>query len=57
MNENLNGFDNEYAFVLAFNGKRFNELNPLCQKFLEEMYVVIPDDAIIKAWKNQRYKM
>ena len=52
MNETLNGYDNEFAFVLAFNGKRFSELNPLCQKLLEEMYVVIPDDAIIRAWRN-----
>lgn len=52
MTEVSNGYDNEYAFVQAFNGKRFCELDPLCQKFLEDLYVVVPDDAIIKAWRN-----
>lgn len=52
MNDNINGYENEYSFIFALNGKKFRELNPLFQKLLEDIYVVVPEDAIIKAWRN-----
>lgn len=47
-----NGFDNEYAFVEYFNGKRIKDLDPVGQDLIFALYSNIKPDSIIKCWRN-----
>ena len=48
----MQGFDNEYNFVLALNNKRICELNPILQDLIHTIFNNIEDDVFIKAWCN-----
>lgn len=48
----INGFDNEFAFVLELNNKAINELTPLCRDLIETIFPNEKEDSIIKCWRN-----
>ena len=48
----INGFANEYNFVLELNNKKVGELNILLRELIYSIYNNINDDMIIKAWRN-----
>ena len=48
----ITGLDNEYEFVKIFNGKTIKELDPVSQELLYTLFKKIPDNEIIKAWRN-----
>lgn len=50
----MNGINNEFNFVLAFNNKKVKELNPLLHKIIEDIYYNIDEEDTIKAWRNHR---
>ena len=52
MLDNSNGFDNEYAFVKYFNGKRISSLDLSGQELLFNIYPSAHPDSIIKCWRN-----
>lgn len=51
--DNLNGYQNEFAFVMALNNKTKKELNPLLQDLIYFLFGNIPEDAVIKSWRNK----
>ncbi len=52
MDENINGFDNEYEFVKYFNDKKIKELNPLAYDLIKKIFPLEEDNSIIKSWCN-----
>ena len=48
----MEGFKNEYDFVIAINNKKVNELNPMLQDLIYTIFNNIKDNEIIKAWRN-----
>ena len=48
----VNGFDNEYQFVMALNNKRVGELNILLKDLIYTIFNNITDDMIVKSWRN-----
>lgn len=48
----INGFDNEYQFVMALNNKRVGELNILLKDLIYTIFNNITDDMIVKSWRN-----
>ena len=50
----MNGINNEYNFVLAFNNMKVKKLNPLLHKIIEDIYYNIDEEDTIKAWRNHR---
>ena len=48
----MDGYKNEYNFVIAINNKRIFELNPAFQDLIHSIYNNIDDNQIIKAWRN-----
>ncbi len=48
----MNGYINEYNFVLEFNNKTIKELNPLLQSLVYSIFKNVNENAIIKSWKN-----
>lgn len=55
MNKILDGYNNEFLFVLEFNNKKVKELNPLLREVIDDIFPKINEDAIIKSWKNHVY--
>ena len=51
MNE-INGFDNEFAFVLELNNKTIKELTPICRDLIETIFPNEDENSIIKCWLN-----
>ena len=47
-----NGRQNEYDFVLHFNGKKVKELDPNSYDLIHTIFNNISDETIIKSWKN-----
>lgn len=52
MLDNHNGFDNEYDFVVYFNGKKVCDLDPIGQELIFSLYSTAREDSIIKCWRN-----
>ena len=48
----INGFDNEFAFVLELNNKTIKELTPLCRDLIETIFPNEFENSIIKCWRN-----
>ena len=48
----MNGYQNEYDFVLIFNNKKVKELNPLLHDLVFSIFNNISEEDIIKSWKN-----
>ena len=50
----MNGYNNEFAFVLAVNNKKVSELNPLLFDLIIAIFKNenISEDSLIKSWKN-----
>ena len=48
----INGFDNEFAFVLELNNKTIKELTPLCRDLIEILFPNEDENSIIKCWRN-----
>lgn len=48
----INGFDNEFAFVKYLNGKQINELNPMMRELIDVLFPYVNDNSIIKCWRN-----
>lgn len=48
----MNGFKNEFDFVLSLNGKKVKELNPMLKDLITNLFGNIDDESIIKCWKN-----
>ena len=51
--EKMQGYQNEFAFVMALNNKRKSELNPLLDDLIYFLFGNIGDDIIIKSWRNK----
>ena len=49
---NIDGYINEYNFVLELNNKEVRELNPLLQEFVHSLFKNIKEDTLIKSWRN-----
>ncbi len=50
----MDGLNNEFDFVNAFNNKKVKELNPLLHKVITDIYFDIAEDDLIKAWRNHK---
>lgn len=48
----INGFDNEFAFVLELNNKRIKDLTPICRDLIETIFPYENEESIIKCWRN-----
>ena len=48
----MNGFQNEYKFVLEINNKLVKELNPILYDLVFSIFNNISDDDLIKSWCN-----
>ena len=48
----INGFDNEFAFVLELNNKAIKELTPMCRDLIETIFPNENENSIIKCWRN-----
>lgn len=48
----MEGYNNEYNFVLAFNNKKIKELNPLLQDLVYSIFNNVNEDDLIKSWRN-----
>lgn len=48
----INGFDNEFAFVMELNNKRIKELNPVFRDLIDTIFPKESEDEIIKCWRN-----
>lgn len=48
----INGFDNEFAFVLELNNKTIKELNPLFRDLIDAIFPNENENSIIKCWCN-----
>lgn len=48
----LDGYQNEFLFVLEFNNKKIKELNPLLREVIDDLFPKFNDEAIIKSWRN-----
>ena len=48
----MDGFDNEYGFVMLLNNKRINELDLNTQEMIYSIFNNVNEKEIIKAWRN-----
>ena len=48
----MDGYNNEYNFVLEFNNKKVKELNPLLHDLVYSIFYDISEEDIIKSWRN-----
>ena len=48
----MEGYKNEYDFVLALNNKKVSELNPLFNSLIYGIFNNIDGNQIVKAWRN-----
>lgn len=46
------GYQNEFLFVLEFNNKKVEELNPLLRNVIDDIFPNIDKNKIIKSWRN-----
>ena len=46
------GYQNEFLFVLEFNNKKVKELNPLLREVIDDLFIGVNDEYIIKSWRN-----
>lgn len=55
-NKNIDGYTNEEEFVKMLNDKKVENLNPLFQEFIKDLYkaYVIHDNDITKCYKNEK---
>ena len=49
----MDGYQNEFDFVLSINNKTKKELNPLLQELIYFLFGKIPEDEVIKSWRNK----
>ena len=49
----MEGYQNEFDFVLALNNKTKKELNNQLQELVYFLFGKIPEDAVIKSWRNK----
>lgn len=47
-----NGKQNEFDFVLMFNGKKVKELDPNSYELIHDIFNNIDDNSVIKSWRN-----
>ncbi len=50
----MNGFDNEFTFVMALNNKKIKDINPLLQNVIYEIFDNVYCEDIIKCWRNHK---
>lgn len=48
----MNGYNNEYNFVLEFNNKKVGELNPILQELIYTIFYDVNENDVIKSWRN-----
>ena len=48
----LDGYQNEFLFVLEFNNKKIKELNPMLREVVDELFPGYDEESIIKSWRN-----
>ena len=48
----INGFDNEFAFVLELNNKTIKELSPIYRDLIDAIFPNENENMIIKCWRN-----
>ena len=48
----INGYDNEFAFVLELNNKAIKDLTPLHRDLIETIFPNENENSIIKCWFN-----
>lgn len=48
----MNGYNNEYNFVLEFNNKKVGELNLILQELIYAIFYDVNENDIIKSWRN-----
>ncbi len=49
---NINGYDNEFSFVIELNNKTIKELTPLFRDLIETIFPDEDENSIIKCWLN-----
>lgn len=54
MSKILDGYQNEFLFVLEFNNKKIKELNPLLREVIDDLFYGCSEESIVKAWRNHR---
>ncbi len=52
MGKILDGYQNEFLFVLEFNNKRIKDLNPLLREVVDDLFPGYNEESIIKSWRN-----
>lgn len=52
MYNNIDGYQNEFLFVLEFNNKKIKELNPLLKEIIDDLFPNANENSIIKSWTN-----
>lgn len=55
-NKHISGFENEDEFVKLFHKRRFRELNPLEQLFLNDLFENVKDNDIVYCYKSYEKK-
>lgn len=51
------GYQNEFYFVLEFNNKKVGEVNPLLREIIDDLFINISENSLIKSWRNHnRYE-
>lgn len=48
----INGFDNEYEFVKKLNGRKVNEIDPLLEIVVKDLFPKTCYSSYIKCWRN-----
>ena len=48
----VDGYTNEYNFVVYYNGKKVGELDPISYDMFHKIFYNIKDDSIIRCWRN-----
>ena len=46
MKKILDGYQNEFLFVLEFNNKKVKELNPLLREVVDDIFYNVNEDSI-----------
>ena len=48
----MDGYNNEFNFVLAINNKKKSELDPLLNDLIYYLFGNLSDEVVLKAWRN-----
>lgn len=48
----INGFDNEFEFVMYLNGKKIKELNPSFNELFDYLFKNANEESLISCWRN-----